>query len=204
MQSRVFLLSPASTSGRRAALLFSDGAAFPLALAVREAGGATVGDVFSFLSGLYFRGKLAYATRFAAPPAGTPGALVITSSRGLMPPDSRVDLGVLREFAGVPIDVHEERYRAPLLRDAVRLRDSIDERTEVVLLGSIATDKYVSLLQDVFGERLKFPLEFVGRGDMSRGGLMLRCVDSATELTYTAIAGAVRRGQRPPKLSRRQ
>ena len=204
MQSRVFLLSPASTGGRRAQLLFNDSAAFPLALAVREPRGATLGDVFSFLSGLYFRGKLAYASRFAAPPAGVPGALVITSSRGLLPPDTRIDLGVLREFAAVPIDLLEERYREPLVRHALRLRDTIGEQAEVVLLGSIATDKYVSLLQDVFGDRLKFPIEFVGRGDMSRGGLMLRCIDSETELTYKPIAGAERRGQRPPKLSKRQ
>jgi len=159
--------------------------------------------VFSFLSGLYFRGKLSYATRFAAPPPGTPGALVITSSRGLLPPDTRVDLGVLREFAGVPIDLLEERYREPLVRDAGRLRDQIGDRTDVILLGSIATDKYVSVLLDVFGERLKFPIEFVGRGDMSRGGLMLRCVEGETELTYAPVAGAIRRGQRPPRLSRR-
>jgi hypothetical protein len=49
-------------------------------------------------------------------------------------------------------------------------------------------------------ERLLFPAEFVGRGDMSRGGLMLRCVDQRTELSYVPVQGAMRRGARPPKL----
>ena len=35
-------------------------------------GGAPIGEVFSFLSSLYFRGKLTYAQRFAAPPTGVP------------------------------------------------------------------------------------------------------------------------------------
>jgi hypothetical protein len=41
----------------------------------------------------------------------------------------------------------------------------------VALLGSIATDKNLSVLTDVLGRRLRFPREFVGRGDVSRGGL---------------------------------
>ena len=72
---------------------------------------------------------------------------------------------------------------------------------EVVLLGSVASGKYVEVLQPVFGDRLLFPSAFVGRGDMSRGGLMLRCVDSGDELEYVPIEGAVRRGRRPPKLT---
>jgi hypothetical protein len=70
----------------------------------------------------------------------------------------------------------------------------------VVLLGSIASPKYVDLLLPVFGEKLMFPPDFVGRGDMSRGGLMLRCVAADTELEYTPVAGAIRHGRRPPKL----
>jgi hypothetical protein len=72
---------------------------------------------------------------------------------------------------------------------------------EVVLLGSIASGKYVELLQPIFGNQLLFPPAFVGRGDMSRGGLMLRCAAAGMELDYTPIAGAVRRGTRPPKLA---
>jgi hypothetical protein len=39
---------------------------------------------------------------------------------------------------------------------------------------------------------------------MSRGGLMLRCVDEGRELTDVPVAGAVRHGQRPPKLEKRR
>jgi hypothetical protein len=72
-----------------------------------------------------------------------------------------------------------------------------------VLLGSIASDKYVDLLLEVFGERLLFPAEFVGRGDMSRGGLMLRCATAGVEMSYLPVAGAKRHGPRPPRLPRR-
>ena len=70
----------------------------------------------------------------------------------------------------------------------------------MVLLGSIATGKYADALLEVFGERLLFPSDFVGRGDMSRGGLMLRRVQDGQELPYIPVNGAVRRGKRPPKL----
>lgn len=63
---------------------------------------------------------------------------------------------------------------------------------------SIATPKYVEPLVEVLGERLLFPSEFVGRGEMSRGGLMLRCVKSGKQLTYIPAAMAVRHGARPP------
>jgi hypothetical protein len=56
------------------------------------------------------------------------------------------------------------------------------------------------VLMSAFGKRLLFPAEFVGRGDMSRGGLMLRCVEQGTELTYVPAQGAMRQGTRPPKL----
>jgi hypothetical protein len=70
-----------------------------------------------------------------------------------------------------------------------------------VLLGSIASGKYADVLLEVFGTRLKFPVSFVGRGDMSRGGLMLRCVAAGQELEYVPVAGAVRHGPRPPRLT---
>jgi hypothetical protein len=60
--------------------------------------------------------------------------------------------------------------------------------------------KYVDLLLPIFGDRLMFPVHFVGRGDMSRGGLMLRCVTAGLELPYVPLAGAIRHGERPPKL----
>ena len=197
---RVFLLSPASTGGKRASLLFNERAGFPLAVQLRSAQGAALGEVFSFLSGLYFRGKLAYATAFARPPRESEGALIITSSRGLLPPATPVGLDDLREFAGVPIDADEPRYAKPLAADAERLLAGLHDASEVVLLGSIASDKYVGVLRGIFGERLLFPGDFVGRGDMSRGGLMLRCVSEGRELGYVPVDGAIRRGARPAKL----
>jgi hypothetical protein len=203
--SRLFLISPASCGGRRARFLFNDRADFDLAVRLRADAGVPLGQVFSFLSGLYFRGKLAYATAFAAPPPGVPGILVITSCRGLKSPEERVGIDELRRFAEVPIDAANERYREPLLRDARALEASLaaSPDCEVVLLGSVASGKYVELLSDVLGPRLRFPSEFVGRGDMSRGGLMLRCVEDRSELLYAAVGGAVRRGPRPPKLAPR-
>lgn len=79
---RVFLLSPASCSGERARLVLRGDARFDLALRLRSRDGAALGEVFSFLSGLYFRGKLAYANAFARPPDDMDGVLVITPSRG--------------------------------------------------------------------------------------------------------------------------
>jgi hypothetical protein len=161
--------------------------------------------VFSFVSGLYFRGKLAYARRFALPPDPTDpiiggGVLVITPSAGLRSADTAVTIDALNGFAGVPIDIANRAYRDALERGAHALDQAAGSDCEVVLLGSIASGKYVEVLQPIFGDRLLFPSAFVGRGDMSRGGLMLRCVREQTELEYVPVAGAVRRGQRPPKL----
>jgi hypothetical protein len=198
---RIFLLSPAHCAGRRAQMLFSDRAQFDLARRLRL-DGATLGEIFTFLSGLYFRGKLAYSLAFARPPAGCPGAFIITTNRGLVPPDTAVTLGELRALGTVSIDAAEARYVEPLSRDAARL--AALPNCEVVLLGSVASGKYVDPLLPLLGERLRFPEEFVGRGDMSRGGLMLRCAASGQELRYVAVAGAVRRGARPPKLEPRR
>src|SRR5437763_1292774 len=90
MASRIFLLSPARCDGERAKLILNPRAEFPLARALREPGGVEIGEVFSFLSGLYFRGKLAYARAFARASAATPGTLVITTERGLVSPHTRV------------------------------------------------------------------------------------------------------------------
>jgi hypothetical protein len=200
---RIFLLSPANCGGERARLLFDDRARFDLARRVRSRGGAPLGEVFAFLSGLYFRGKLAYALRFAHPPAGCDGVLVITPTEGLRPAHSPIDLEGLLRFASVDIARAGAQYTAPLLRDAKRLARRAGDRSELVLLGSVATTKYVDILSPVFGERLRFPPDFVGRGDMSRGGLLLRCVDAGQELDYVPVAGAARHGPRPPKLAPR-
>ena len=195
---RLFLLSPAHAGGKRAQLLLNDAASFALAERLRRPGGVPLGEAFSFVSGLYFRGKVTYARRFARPPAGRPGVYVITASRGLVPEDTCVGPGDLREFAGVDIHSGDPRYRAPLERDLAALLAI--RGAEIVLLGSIATGKYVDVLLEMAAERLLFPVEFVGRGDMSRGGLLLRAARAGTELEYAPVAGAVRRGPRPAKL----
>jgi hypothetical protein len=203
---RIFLLSPAHCGGERAKLLFRPEARFELAMKLRTPQGAMIGEVFSFLSGLYFRGKLAYALQFANPPQGVDGQLVITTNRGLLPAHTYVTLKDLMKMGAVDIHAEERRYRAPLTRSVRTLTDAIGAEADcdVVLLGSVATGKYVDILTTHLGPRLKFPSEFVGRGDMSRGGLMLRCVDEGRELAYVPVAGAVRHGQRPPKLERRR
>ncbi len=196
---RVFVLSPASAGGMHARILLRDEARFDLAVRLRSRG-APLGETFSFLSGLYFRGKLAYGSAFARPPAGHEGVLIITTHRGLLPPQTMITVRELREMASVPIGVDEPRYREPLERDAADLSDTVGADGEVVLLGSIATPKYVDILRTFLGARLRFPEQFVGRGDMSRGGLLLRHVRSGEELSYVSLEGATRHGQRPPRL----
>ena len=187
-------------------MVMSPIAQFALARQLRSEDGTSLGEVFSFVSGLYFRGKLAYARRFARPPdpedpVVASGVLVITPNAGLRSADTPITLASLQAFAGVSIDLANPAYRRPLEQGARALRDAVGPDCEVVLLGSIASGKYVEVLQPIFGDRLVFPPAFVGRGDMSRGGLMLRCVMAETELDYAPIAGATRHGQRPPKLA---
>jgi hypothetical protein len=199
---RVFLLSPANAGGVRTALLLREAATFPLARAVRSREGAPLGDVFQFTSGLYFRGKLAYARAFALPPRGVPGALVIAPGRGLVTADARVTADDLRALAAVPVDPREPRFAEPLARDAALLAERLGAAGEAVLLGSVASGKYTEILLAPLGARLRFPPAFVGRGDMSRGGLLLRCVRAGEELPYGPLAGAVVHGVRPPRLER--
>jgi hypothetical protein len=205
---RIFLLSPANCTGRRAALMIAPSAEFPLARQLQAPGGAPIGEVFSFVSGLYFRGKLAYARRFARPPEGavesSGGVLIITPNAGLMAAEGVVTLEAFLAFAGTAVDQANEQYRVPLERGARALLDVVGQACDVVLLGSIASGKYVEVLEPIFGRRLLFPSSFVGRGDMSRGGLMLRCAAAGTELEYVPVAGAERHGQRPPKLGPRR
>jgi hypothetical protein len=202
MTTRIFLLSPARLDGARARLLFNPDATFPLARALGTREGAPLAEVFSFLSGLYFRGKHAYAQMFGRPTSSVQAVHIITTSRGLLPPHTRVTRRELAAFAEIDLSVGDHRFRMPLLRDAERIRAEVGDAAEVVLLGSIATGKYVDPLLTVFGDRLVFPETFVGRGDMSRGGILLRSTRAARELAYVPVAGAVRHGRRPPKLVR--
>src|SRR5688572_15672601 len=185
-------------------MIFSPRAGFDLARRLQRGERAPLAEIFTFLSGLYFRGKVAYARTFAKCPPRQCAAFVITTNRGLLSIDEPVSLEELREFADVDIDHEDPRYRKPLVRDARRIARSLDAAGEVVLLGSISTRKYVDCLAEVFGQQLKFPIEFVGRGDMSRGGLLLRCAVDEQELVYAPVLGAVRRGKRPPKLTPRR
>jgi len=201
---RIFLLSPAYAGGERARMILRDGAKFELARKLRSKRGAPIAEVFTFLSGLYFRGKIAYATAFARPVRGTAGMLVITPTRGLVDISTRIRLDDLREFSTVDIHSEDPRYRTPIERDARILANELPPQSEIILLGSIATGKYVNVLLSSFGDRLRFPVDFVGRGDMSRGGLMLRSTADRQELTYIAVSGAIVNGKRPPRLAPRR
>jgi hypothetical protein len=198
---RIFLLSPARLDGKRAQFLFHPVTMFPVARALYSTAGAPIGDIFSFLSGLYFRGKLAYAETFARPAEGlNSGIFVITPNRGLIAPSVRMTVADLANLARTDVDRSVNEFRKPLERDARALAEALGPRGQPVLLGSIATPKYVDVLLSAFEQELLFPAEFVGRGDMSRGGLLLRSVDARRELAYVPVRGAVRRGARPPKL----
>src|SRR5215212_926859 len=117
--ARIFLLSPANCGGTRAKQILSPRAQFPLACALRSADGARLGDVFAFMSGLYFRGKVTYARRFARPPepdnpvVGS-GVHVITSNAGLRSADTAVTQAAVRAFGRGDIDPSNTHYRRPL------------------------------------------------------------------------------------------
>ncbi|HWI17482.1 MAG TPA: hypothetical protein VNT81_07035 [Vicinamibacterales bacterium] len=193
----VFLLSPAYCGGRRAGILLNTHSEAASAREFR-AGRMSLGPAFAFMSGLYFRGKLAYAERFGEP-------LVITPTRGLQPPSLPFTLTLLREFAVGDVSLDNPDYRVALEKDAKALARRMNKEHgkggQVVLLGSVASGKYVDVLLPILGDRLRYPVSFIGRGDMSRGGLLLRSAASGEELEYQALTAGVRpRGPRPPKL----
>jgi len=200
----VFLISPANLGGERARLLFREDAASELARRVRSAAGAPLGDVFTFISSLYFRGKLTYASAFARPPAGIDSALIITPGEGLLPPQEPLTLERMQAWATVDVDDRNDDFTQPLVAAVEALERAHGATTRFVLLGSVASNKYVRPLTCVFGDHLLFPPEFIGRGDMSRGGLLLRAVRDGAELAYAPVEGATRHGKRPPKLTARR
>jgi hypothetical protein len=197
---RLFLLSPARCSGPRATQLAQSSG--ELGQALRSEQGAALGDVFTFLSSLYFRGKQSYAACFASSTLPVPGALVITPGHGLCRLSTRLDAHDLAGIGRVEVDADNPAFVGPLLRDASLLFQTVPGDCQIVLLGSIATPKYVEPLLGVFGERLLFPREFVGRGDMSRGGMLLRAAREGRELEYAAVASHARRGPRAQRLGR--
>jgi predicted kinase len=198
----VFLLSPANLAGERARLIFNPRAEFELARRLQTPGGAPLGDVYSFVSGLYFRGKRAYAEAFGRPPPGLAGGLVISPREGLRFLHEPVTLERLRGWADVPIGAGNPRFVEPLLEHAVALERAHGGDTRFVLLGSVASDKYVVPLTRVFGDHLLFPPDFIGRGDMSRGALLLKAVRERRPLTYAPVEGAIRTGPKAPSAAR--
>jgi hypothetical protein len=181
--NRVFVLSPANCNGLRARWVLRKNSRSDLAKRLRSTG-VPLGAVFTFLSALYFRGKLAYAQAFAQPPPDCPGILIITPTAGLVPHDTLIRLAKLRGFGRVPIHLKNRLYRSALRRTAKKLALEIGSDCELILLGSIASGKYLDILGPIFGSRLRVPAEFIGRGDMSRGGLLLRYVRENRELSY--------------------
>lgn len=189
MPPRIFLLSPASLSGTRAKMLASPRAMFEAAVRYRSEGGVPIGDAFAFMSSLYFRGKLAYAKRFAVPSpvVGGDGIFVITSGYGLVSPDWALNEERMNRMRKIDIDVSARSYVKPLKDHAQLLARALEPETEIVLLGSVATGKYVDVLRPILGDKLRFPALFAGLGDMSRGGLMLRAAREGRELQYTTL-----------------
>ena len=189
LRRRIFLLSPANASGIRGQSLLGTAAPSQIAQRLRQSG-APLGEVYQFISSLYFRGKLEYAERFKNPPPGVPGVHIITGA-GLMLPETVIRLEELRRISATPIDAENSGYRVPLDRDLRQLRDLAGGETDVILLGSIATSKYVTPLLAAFGDRLFFPEIFLGRGDMSRGSLLRKSCCTASPLRYLPAAGLV-------------
>ena len=191
MSAKIFLLSPASLNGTRAAQLMSPRAQFALAARYRTGDGVEIADAFAFMSSLYFRGKIAYARRFAvpSPDIGGDGIFVITSGFGLVPPDWRITEERMTRMRKIDVDVATRNYVKPLRDHAQLLARALDAdaHAQVVLLGSVATGKYVDVLRPILGDRLRFPSLFAGLGDMSRGGLMLRAAREGRELPYTTL-----------------
>src|SRR6185295_12505266 len=156
MMHRIFVLSPANCNGRRATQALSPKATFAFAEALRSPDGAPLGDFFTFISGLYFRGKLTYARRFARPPdPSNPlvgnGVHVITPNAGLRSPDTLVTHAAVRAFARGDIDIDNREYRRPLESSARTLAGEVGPDCDIVLLGSVASPKYVEVLSAIFG-----------------------------------------------------
>jgi hypothetical protein len=210
---KVFLLSPAIATGRRALQLAAPRASFAAAGRLRSPEGLPIGEAFCFMSALYFRGKLAYARRFASSWAGPPALpeqpgcggqesrvdllqlvpdagsiLIIAPGFGLVTPEWPLTTERLRRLARTPVDPARRGYSSPLRRHARELAARLPAGARIVLLGSIATGKYLDLLLPILGERLLFPRAFAGTGDMRRGAMMLRAAASGEELDYAAAA----------------
>src|SRR5437588_11383141 len=96
---QVFLLSPANSAGKRAGSLLREDARSTLAQRLRSPEGATIGEDYTFMSGLCFRGKRAYALAFAKPPDGCAGTRVIVAGLALRAPHDTSTLAAVHARA---------------------------------------------------------------------------------------------------------
>jgi len=199
--SRLFLLSPASLAGVRGRRILEGEAGADFMDALGRGGSVPLGDVYAFISSLYYRGKRTYGRRFGRRRGGGATVFAITSTRGLLPDDTMVAMDDLRAFASTGIGPEHPDYVEPLTSTACALGGDLEADDEVILLGSIASGKYLDPLAEIFGRRLLVPRAFIGRGDMSRGGLLIRAAAAGRELDYIVALEAERRGPRPPRLA---
>jgi hypothetical protein len=156
-------------------MLLRPEARFDLAVRLRREG-APVGEVFAFVSGLYFRGKLAYAAAFGP-------SRVITPDLGLLDPDELIQAEDVARFGAIDIARGSADFLEPFRRDVAGLVHD----GPVVLLGSLATGKYLDVLVPAFGDRLYAPADFPGMGDMKRGSVLLKAARAGQELPYAQI-----------------
>lgn len=183
----MFLISPAKLSGKRGQMLFDPRSRFDVAARLRTPAGAPLGEVFSFVSGLYFRGKMAYAERFGRAPEGLGAARVMTAGGGLCGPTEPVTLARLDGWRQVVVSENNPHFTAPLVRHVCELADTLGASARFVLLGSVASHKYIAPLHEALGARLLFPTQLAGLGDMSRGSLLLRAARDGVELDYSPV-----------------
>ena len=186
----IFLLSPATAHGARAKALLAPGSRTPSAVQFRSEG-MPLGALFRYLSGLYFNGKLTYATTFARPPGAVGGVHIITMTDGLLPPETPVGPDDLRRYAAA--EQGSESGRRVLERSARTLAIALEPGARgracgVIFLGSLASGKYTDALLPAFGERLLYPRALLGLGQLDRGALLFRCVREGRELDYAPVA----------------
>lgn len=191
MPPRVFLLSPALLTGVRGRRILAGEGDTALVRRLRDGASVPLGDVYTAISSLYYRGKRTYARRFGRRSHGRSPTLVVTPCRGLLDDATPVDLATLAEFASVAVDPADPAYAGPLGTTAAALARELAPDGEAVLLGSLATPKYLAPLGAAAGLRLRVPRSFVGTGDMRRGSLLLRAVEAGTELDYVDASDVV-------------
>ena len=126
-------------------MLLNPGANFELAAKLR-AGAATLGEVYSFISGLYFRGKVAYSDAFGSAPQDLPPAVVIVQGLGLLPLQTLMTAEKLTAAGAVSIERDHIAYRTALLRDAKAVKSASGASCQFVLLGMTAQYDLISAL----------------------------------------------------------